>query len=75
MSKVTAEQPYRFGNGWWVRRIGDGAVLFQGPQKAARIIILPDEWPSIVAHVADGGTAATFSTVQRLHFPGVVVRS
>lgn len=71
---VSAGPEFHHRDGWYFSRLSDGSVRIRldpaaNPTAgiAAEHIIGAGSWASIVAHVADGGSSAAFSTAQRLH--------
>ena len=59
--------------GWWFRRLADGAVVLTKTNERAeiiesRVVLAPNEWASAVAFVsARGDNAETFGEVLRFH--------
>jgi hypothetical protein len=71
---VSAGPEFHHRDGWHFSRLSDGSVRMRldpaaNPTAGIAVehIIPANEWPSIVAHVADGGSADAFTAAKHLH--------
>ena len=67
VTKDSEPQGFHWREGWYFHRLLDGSVQIHVAGVLDPVTIPPDEWASIVAHVADGGTAHSYERATYVH--------